>query len=97
MGNLPTADRRPTPSNLPTFQPSNLPTFRPSYLPTFRPPTYVLVDDFIGQGGTLANLRGFLMHNGARVIGQGIYVWNIVTVTEDFQPQIAQMNTDLGQ
>jgi adenine/guanine phosphoribosyltransferase-like PRPP-binding protein len=30
---------------------------------------YVLVDDFIGQGGTLANLRGFLLHCGARVIG----------------------------
>ena len=30
---------------------------------------YVLVDDFIGQGGTLANLRGFLLHNGAQVIG----------------------------
>ena len=31
--------------------------------------SYVLVDDFIGQGGTLANLRGFLIHNGARVLG----------------------------
>ena len=30
---------------------------------------YILVDDFIGQGGTLANLRGFLLHNGAQVIG----------------------------
>jgi len=30
---------------------------------------YVLVDDFIGQGGTLANLRGFMLHNGAQVIG----------------------------
>lgn len=30
---------------------------------------YVLVDDFIGQGGTLANLRGFLIHNGANVVG----------------------------
>ena len=30
---------------------------------------YVLVDDFIGQGGTLANLRGHLMAQGARVIG----------------------------
>jgi len=29
---------------------------------------YILVDDFIGQGGTLANLRGFLLHNGAQVI-----------------------------
>lgn len=30
---------------------------------------YVLVDDFVGQGGTLANLRGFLLHNSAQVIG----------------------------
>jgi adenine/guanine phosphoribosyltransferase-like PRPP-binding protein len=30
---------------------------------------YILVDDFIGQGGTLANLRGFLLHNRAQVIG----------------------------
>jgi hypothetical protein len=30
---------------------------------------YVLVDDFIGQGGTLANLRGFLIQNGACVVG----------------------------
>jgi hypothetical protein len=30
---------------------------------------YILVDDFIGQGGTLANLRGFLIRNGACVIG----------------------------
>ena len=30
---------------------------------------YLLVDDFIGQGGTLANLRGFVETNGGRVIG----------------------------
>jgi len=30
---------------------------------------YVLVDDFVGQGGTLANLRGFLLHSGGFVIG----------------------------
>lgn len=30
---------------------------------------YVLVDDFIGQGGTLANLRGHMMAQGAHVIG----------------------------
>lgn len=31
--------------------------------------SYVLVDDFVGQGGTLANLRGFLLNCGARVVG----------------------------
>jgi len=30
---------------------------------------YVLVDDFVGQGGTLANLRGYIMHGGGSVIG----------------------------
>ena len=30
---------------------------------------YVMVDDFVGQGGTLANLRGYLMHGGGRVLG----------------------------
>jgi adenine/guanine phosphoribosyltransferase-like PRPP-binding protein len=30
---------------------------------------YLMVDDFIGQGGTLANFRGHLLASGARVIG----------------------------
>ena len=30
--------------------------------------SYALVDDFIGQGGTLANLRGYIESNGGRVI-----------------------------
>jgi hypothetical protein len=30
---------------------------------------YVLVDDFVGQGGTLANLRGHIIHAGATVTG----------------------------
>ncbi|MBI4756020.1 MAG: type I-U CRISPR-associated protein Cas5/Cas6 [Betaproteobacteria bacterium] len=30
---------------------------------------YVMVDDFVGQGGTLANLRGRILKNGARVAG----------------------------
>lgn len=30
---------------------------------------YVLVDDFIGQGGTLANLRGYVEANGGNVVG----------------------------
>jgi hypothetical protein len=28
-----------------------------------------LVDDFVGQGGTLANLRGYLMSKGGIVLG----------------------------
>ena len=30
---------------------------------------YVLVDDFVGQGGTLANLIGFIDFNGGQVLG----------------------------
>ena len=30
---------------------------------------YVMVDDFIGQGGTLANLRGWIERQGGRVVG----------------------------
>lgn len=30
---------------------------------------YFLVDDFIGQGGTLANLRGWVLHCGGQVLG----------------------------
>ena len=30
---------------------------------------YIMVDDFIGQGGTLANMRGWIETNGASVIG----------------------------
>ena len=33
------------------------------------PVSYLLVDDFIGQGGTLANLRGFVETNGGTVVG----------------------------
>jgi hypothetical protein len=32
-------------------------------------PEYFLVDDFIGQGGTLANLKGFVESRGASVVG----------------------------
>jgi len=30
---------------------------------------YVMVDDFVGQGGTLANLRGWIEKQGGKVIG----------------------------
>ena len=30
---------------------------------------YLVVDDFIGQGGTIANLCGFIQSNGGRVLG----------------------------
>ena len=31
--------------------------------------SYVMVDDFVGQGGTLANLRGWIECQDARVVG----------------------------
>lgn len=31
--------------------------------------SYLMVDDFIGQGGTLANLKGYIEANGGRVAG----------------------------
>lgn len=34
--------------------------------------SYLLVDDFIGQGGTLANLRGWILHCGGRVVGSTV-------------------------
>jgi len=30
---------------------------------------YLLIDDFVGQGGTLANLRGFLLQGGGSPVG----------------------------
>ena len=30
---------------------------------------YLLVDDFVGQGGTIANLRGHVEHQGGIVVG----------------------------
>ena len=30
---------------------------------------YFLVDDFVGQGSTLANLRGHIVHHGGQVVG----------------------------
>jgi hypothetical protein len=33
---------------------------------------YVLIDDFIGQGGTLANVRGHILAQGGRVVGASV-------------------------
>lgn len=37
---------------------------------------YVLVDDFIGQGGTIANLRGHILRNGGVVLGATVLTGN---------------------
>jgi hypothetical protein len=46
---------------------------------------YVLVDDFVGQGGTLANLRGYIESNGGSVIA---------AVTLTGQPRSAKLALD---
>jgi hypothetical protein len=38
--------------------------------------TYILVDDFIGQGGTLANLRGHILRGGGQVTGATVLTGN---------------------
>jgi hypothetical protein len=43
--------------------------FPPVFDGRVEPVDYFLVDDFVGQGGTLANLRGFVESNGGRVKG----------------------------
>lgn len=36
---------------------------------SFKVSNYLLIDDFIGQGGTLANLRGYVHQQGGTVVG----------------------------
>jgi hypothetical protein len=44
---------------------------------------YLIVDDFVGQGGTVANLAGFIRSNGGNVIG-------VVTLTgQDYSARLA--------
>ena len=43
--------------------------FPPVFDGAVDPVDYLLVDDFVGQGGTLANLRGYLESNAGRVVG----------------------------
>lgn len=46
---------------------------------------YVMVDDFVGQGGTLANLRGFIESKGGKVLA---------AVTLTGQPRSAKLALD---
>jgi hypothetical protein len=43
--------------------------FPPVFDGAVDPVDYLIVDDFVGQGGTLANLRGYLESNAGRVVG----------------------------
>jgi hypothetical protein len=44
--------------------------------PVQRDRPYVLVDDFIRHGGTLANLRGHILRHGGRVLGATVLTGN---------------------
>lgn len=39
--------------------------------------SYVMVDDFVGQGGTLANLRGWIEYQDARVVGAVLVIMSL--------------------
>jgi len=47
---------------------------------------YFMVDDFVGQGGTLANLRGYLIHGGGRVLGATTLTGRADSATLALQP-----------
>jgi hypothetical protein len=49
---------------------------------------YVLVDDFVGQGGTLANLRGFIISKGGIVV---------IAVTLTGKPHSAKLTLEKAQ
>ena len=48
---------------------------------------YLLVDDFVGQGGTLANLRGHIMLHGGKAIGAVCLTGRDDSRTLALQPQ----------
>ncbi len=53
--------------------------------------TYVLVDDFVGQGGTLANLRGYIIKRGGHVAAA------IVLSGKSYSATIAPSNEQLKE
>jgi len=59
--------------------------------------SYVLVDDFVGQGGTLANLRGFLLHGGGHVIGGTVLTGkSYLAILPSDEHQIVQLRKKHG-
>lgn len=49
---------------------------------------YFLVDDFIGQGGTLANLKGFIESRGGQVIGATVLTGKPYSARLDLSPDL---------
>ena len=52
---------------------------------------YIMVDDFVGQGGTLANLRGWVEKKGGRVIGA------IVLTGKDYSAKLSPSQEQLRE
>ena len=48
---------------------------------------YVMIDDFIGQGGTLANLRGWVEQQGCAVIGAVVLAGKMYSATLSPYPE----------
>lgn len=56
------------------------------------------MDDFIGQGGTLANLRGWLLENGGRVVGATVLTGKSYSAKLRLDPnQIDELEKKHGQ
>ena len=57
-----------------------------------------LVDDFIGQGGTLANLRGHLARNGATVVGATVLTGKVHSAQLSLTPStLSALREKLGE
>jgi hypoxanthine-guanine phosphoribosyltransferase len=54
----------------------------------------VLVDDFVGQGGTLANMRGYAQSGGAKVIGAAVLTGKGYSAEIALSPQTLQSPED---
>ena len=52
---------------------------------------YLIVDDFIGQGGTMANFRGHIMQNGGHVIG------SVALTGKPYSAKLALSDQQLGE
>jgi adenine/guanine phosphoribosyltransferase-like PRPP-binding protein len=66
--------------------------------PVVRGALYFLVDDFVGQGGTLANMRGYILSQGSEVIGATALTGkSYSTVLSTNQDQIIRLEAKHGR
>jgi hypothetical protein len=52
---------------------------------------YLIVDDFIGQGGTMANFRGHIVENGGNVVG------SVALTGKPYSAKLALSDEQLGE